>query len=142
MPTPEEVAHRLLAQHARGNAALPPQLQWMRERVRPAERAAALFVGSLWPGVGEAAVRVREEEERRRAEEEVAVGEDEEHLFRGDGRRRGKSHVADDGLFELFAASVLAVGVAVADPGTLTHLITEIGYELVFPSECSLGTYN
>ena len=44
----------------------------MREIIRPIERAVALFLASLWPGVGEAAVRAREDEERRRNEEEVA----------------------------------------------------------------------
>ena len=73
MPTPEEVAQRLLNQQEQANVAMNPQVQWIRERIRPAERAAALFVGSLWPGVGEAAVRAREEEARRRAEEEVAA---------------------------------------------------------------------
>jgi hypothetical protein len=80
MPTPEEVAQRLLNQAARENVnpAANPQLHWLRERVRPTERAAALFIGSLWPGVGEAAVRAREEEERRRAEEEIATRRREE----------------------------------------------------------------
>jgi hypothetical protein len=80
MPTPEEVAQRLLDRAARENAnpAANPHLHWLRERVRPAERAAALFVGSLWPGVGEAAVQAREAEERRRAEEEIAARRREE----------------------------------------------------------------
>ncbi len=42
-------------------------------RVRGAERSIALFLASLWPGVGEAAVRLRMEQvaaERRRVEQE------------------------------------------------------------------------
>lgn len=76
MPTPEEVARRLVAERRER------LIRW----VRPVERAVALFVGSLWPGVGEAAVREREEaervaresEERRRAEAEAAEKEREE----------------------------------------------------------------
>ena len=78
MPTPEQVAARLLNQHRQG----PDQQRqnWLRERVRPVERAVALFVASLWPGIGEGYVReqrrLREEEEaeaRRRTEEESAA---------------------------------------------------------------------
>jgi hypothetical protein len=47
----------------------------LREQIRPVERAVALFVASLWPGIGEAHVRaqreLREQEERRAAEAEV-----------------------------------------------------------------------
>ncbi|KAF4553513.1 Hypothetical protein D9617_7g032410 [Elsinoe fawcettii] len=44
----------------------------LRRRLRPVERAAALFVASLWPGVGENTVRARREREaeERRAREE------------------------------------------------------------------------
>ncbi|KAG8624652.1 hypothetical protein KVT40_007719 [Elsinoe batatas] len=44
----------------------------LRRRIRPLERAAALFVASLWPGVGENTVRARREREadERRAREE------------------------------------------------------------------------
>ena len=69
MPTPEQVAQRLLAENGAQNRG------WLRERVRPVERAVALFVASLWPGIGEAHVRAqreaREAEERRLAEAEV-----------------------------------------------------------------------
>ena len=54
------------------NTRIDQQRAWWRERVRPVERAVALFVASLWPGVGEATVQARREaEERRRNEEEV-----------------------------------------------------------------------
>ncbi|KAK4550450.1 hypothetical protein LTR36_000028 [Oleoguttula mirabilis] len=69
MPTPEQVAQRLVHQR---NAQANARVGQLRELVRPVERAVALFVASLWPGVGEAAVRAREDEERRRNEEEVA----------------------------------------------------------------------
>ncbi len=61
MPTPEETAQRLLNERAQwGN--------WLREQIRPVERAGALFVASLWPGIGEAHVR-----EQRRLREELEV---------------------------------------------------------------------
>jgi hypothetical protein len=79
MPTPEQLAQRLIEQadRARGQAR-DGRVQWVRERIRPVERAVALLVASLWPGVGEAYVRAREEEDRRRAEEEVAARRAEE----------------------------------------------------------------
>ncbi|TKX24356.1 hypothetical protein C1H76_3462 [Elsinoe australis] len=47
------------------------QLGPVRRRLRPLERAMALFVASLWPGVGENTIRARREreEEERRARE-------------------------------------------------------------------------
>ena len=69
MPTPEQVAQRLLNENADQNRG------WLREQIRPVERAVALFVASLWPGIGEAHVRaqreLREQDERRAAEAEV-----------------------------------------------------------------------
>ncbi|KAI6830841.1 hypothetical protein KC332_g2187 [Hortaea werneckii] len=69
MPTPEQVAQRLLNERQQRQNA---QVGRLREIIRPIERAVALFLASLWPGIGEAAVRAREDEERRRNEEEVA----------------------------------------------------------------------
>ncbi|GAB1737867.1 hypothetical protein NU219Hw_g2341t1 [Hortaea werneckii] len=69
MPTPEQVAQRLLNERQQQQNA---QVGRLREVIRPIERAVALFLASLWPGIGEAAVRAREDEERRRNEEEVA----------------------------------------------------------------------
>lgn len=81
--TPEEAARRLLLQQ-RNN-----QFGWVRETMRTLERGVAIFVASLWPGIGERMVhaqeererlervaaseeRERQEEERRRAEEEAS----------------------------------------------------------------------
>lgn len=75
MPTPEQVAQRLID---RRNEQQNARLQQVRELVRPVERAVALFVASLWPGIGEAHVQAREAEERRVAEEEVAARSREE----------------------------------------------------------------
>ncbi|KAK5128742.1 hypothetical protein LTR85_000075 [Meristemomyces frigidus] len=87
MPTPEQVAQRLVNQR---NLQANARVDQVREFVRPVERAVALFVASLWPGIGEAAVRAREDEERRRRdEEEVAVRrrEEEERVKREDEER-------------------------------------------------------
>ncbi|KXT04535.1 hypothetical protein AC578_8669 [Pseudocercospora eumusae] len=70
MPTPEQLAQRLLDEDRRQRNE---RLQWLREYLRPVERTIALLVASLFPGVGEAYVRGREEEERRRNEEEMAA---------------------------------------------------------------------
>lgn len=75
MPTPEQVAQRLLNEDRRQRNE---RLQWLREYLRPVERTIALLLASLFPGVGEAYVRAREEEQRRRAEEEVAARRREE----------------------------------------------------------------
>lgn len=87
--TPEEAARRILQQQ-RNN-----QFGWVRDGVRTLERGVALFVASLWPGIGERMVHAQEErerlervaaseererveEERRRAEEEAKQGGDNE----------------------------------------------------------------
>ncbi|KAH9872211.1 hypothetical protein IAQ61_005046 [Plenodomus lingam] len=81
--TPEQAAQRLLRQQRE------QQFGWAREGLRSVERAFALFVASLWPGVGEGMVHAQEERERlervarreeeeRRAEEERKAREDEE----------------------------------------------------------------
>jgi hypothetical protein len=87
--TPEEAARRILAQQ-RNN-----QFGWVRESMRTMERSVAIFVASLWPGIGERMVhaqeererlervaaseeRERQEEERRRAEEEANKKNEEE----------------------------------------------------------------
>jgi hypothetical protein len=75
MPTPAEVAQRLLDEDRRQRN---DRIGWIREQLRPVERATALLVASLWPGVGEAYVRAIEQEERRRAEEEIAARRREE----------------------------------------------------------------
>jgi hypothetical protein len=124
MPTPEEVAQRLLNQAARENVnpAANPQLHWLREQVRPAERAAALFIGSLWPGVGEAAVRAREAEERRRAEEEIAARrrEEEERQRENEARdvKEGEGPSSDDkAKLEQDHAAGSAAGQSAPDAG-------------------------
>ncbi|KAF1976327.1 hypothetical protein BU23DRAFT_551786 [Bimuria novae-zelandiae CBS 107.79] len=71
-PTPEEAARRLQQQHQ------DQRIGWVRQTVRTTERAVAIFVASLWPGIGERMVQAQEErvraeraaEEERQAEEE------------------------------------------------------------------------
>lgn len=89
MPTPEQVAQRLIDER---NAGQNARVQQLREAIRPVERAVALFVASLWPGIGEAHVRAREQEERRRNEEEIAARrrEDEERKRREEDERKTK----------------------------------------------------
>ena len=48
-----------------------PQRAWIRAQMLNAERAVALFVASLWPGVGERHVQARERERRQREEDEA-----------------------------------------------------------------------
>jgi hypothetical protein len=65
-PTPEDMARRLQQQHR------DQRVGWVRESLRTAERAFAIFVASLWPGIGERMVQAQEERVRaeRAAEEE------------------------------------------------------------------------
>ncbi|PPJ49698.1 hypothetical protein CBER1_02872 [Cercospora berteroae] len=94
MPTPAQVAQRILEEdrQQRNN-----RLAWIREQIRPAERAVALLVASLWPGVGEAYVRALEAEERRRNEEEIAARrrEEEERQKREEDEKKQAEEVAE-----------------------------------------------
>jgi len=62
---PEETAARLLRERAERDRG------WLRQRLRTVEGAIALFVASLYPGVGERHVAAREEQ-RRQAEARAA----------------------------------------------------------------------
>ncbi|KAF2769437.1 hypothetical protein EJ03DRAFT_327493 [Teratosphaeria nubilosa] len=97
MPTPEQVAQRLINER---NQARDERLRRWRDLVRPVERIVALFVASLWPGVGEAAVRAREEEERRRNEEEIArrrAEEEEERVKKEEGSKEESERKEGEG---------------------------------------------
>ncbi|KAK5725962.1 hypothetical protein LTR15_004152 [Elasticomyces elasticus] len=106
MPTPEEVARRLIDEQRDQGLG-----RW-REVVRPVERAVALFVASLWPGIGEAHVRDQErevqrlrdeaevearrrEEEARKAEDEVKKAEEEKEKSEAAGSTSGKTAPAE-----------------------------------------------
>ncbi|KAL9107782.1 MAG: hypothetical protein Q9227_007404 [Pyrenula ochraceoflavens] len=64
-PTPEQTAERLRREHQARNQA------WWREGLTRIERAIALFVATLFPGVGERHIQARNDAEaERRAEEQ------------------------------------------------------------------------
>jgi hypothetical protein len=73
-PQPEDFARRLVQQRAQQDNT------WLSRQLRSAERTVALFVASLWPGIGEQAVRLQaerdEREERARREAEEAAEEE------------------------------------------------------------------
>ncbi|KAL1643352.1 hypothetical protein SLS61_009274 [Didymella pomorum] len=92
--TPEEAARRLLAQQ-RNN-----QFGWVREGVRTLERGVAIFVASLWPGIGERMVHAQEErerlervaasEERERQEEDARRAQEEADKSHEEGEKEGE----------------------------------------------------
>jgi hypothetical protein len=72
-PNPTDTARRLVEQQQAQNRT------WLRERVRQVERTIALFIASLWPGVGEGLVQAQERaENERRIAEETRIREEEE----------------------------------------------------------------
>ncbi|KAK5684843.1 hypothetical protein LTS10_002918 [Elasticomyces elasticus] len=103
MPTPEQVAQRLIDEQR------DQRLGRWREIVRPVERAVALFVASLWPGIGEAYVRDQEREvqrvrdeaevEARRREEEAKKAEEEKatNEAAGEASQEGSEKVVEGG---------------------------------------------
>lgn len=95
-PSPRETATRLVAERETRNR------DWFARRVREVERTVALFVASLWPGVGENVVRVQEQ--RRREEERVR--EEEERKRREEEEK--KSHGEDNG-FDASPAEIVGV---------------------------------
>lgn len=81
-PTPEDTARRLLQEHQRRNRSATQEfIDRAVARARQAERTFALFIASLWPGVGEGVIRAQEQarrEEEQRIEEERKRKEEEE----------------------------------------------------------------
>ncbi|KAF2442851.1 hypothetical protein P171DRAFT_433239 [Karstenula rhodostoma CBS 690.94] len=65
-PTPEQAARRLQQQHQ------DQRFGWVRETARTTERGFAMFVASLWPGIGERMVQAQEERVRAEREAEEA----------------------------------------------------------------------
>lgn len=86
--TPEEAARRLLLQQ-RNN-----QFGWARDAMRTLERGVALFVASLWPGIGERMVHAQEERERL---ERVAASEERERQEEEERRRREEEEAGRQG---------------------------------------------
>ncbi|CAE7030398.1 hypothetical protein P3342_006296 [Pyrenophora teres f. teres] len=77
--TPEEAARRILQQRR------DQRFGWVRDSMRTAERAFALFIASLFPGVGERMVHAQEERERQ---ERVAAQEERERQEEEERRRQ------------------------------------------------------
>lgn len=91
-PNPEDAARRLIQRNEEANRSR------ILGQLRAVERTVALFLASLWPGVGENVVRVQEqrrrEEERRQHEAEVeAKKKEEEERKRIEGGEASSSTV-------------------------------------------------
>ncbi|KAF9734291.1 hypothetical protein PMIN06_003027 [Paraphaeosphaeria minitans] len=70
-PTPEQAARRLQQQHR------DQRFGWVRDAARGTERGFAMFIASLWPGIGERMVQAQEERVRAEREaEEARVAEE------------------------------------------------------------------
>lgn len=90
--TPEDAARRLLQQHQN------QRFGWVRESMRTVERSFAIFVASLWPGIGERMVHAQEERIRaeRVAEEERVRLEEEERNKREEAAQQQQSGDKND----------------------------------------------
>ena len=78
-PTPEQTAERLRSEHQQR------QVAWWREGLSRAERAVALFVATLFPGVGERHIQARNDAEAERRAEEQRRLEAEQSTAGNDG---------------------------------------------------------
>lgn len=108
--TPEEATRRILREHYQRQ-----RMGWLRQSLRGVERALALFVASLWPGVGEGMVRAQEE--RERAERAAA----EERQRQEQERRAQEAQAAQDAaaaLEEKKSDTGVENAAAEAAPGT------------------------
>ena len=87
-PTPQEVAERLLQERERHD------LSFVRQSLRRVERAVALFVASLVPGVGERHIAAREAAEAAEAARQAEAREREERVRKEeqDARARQQGH--------------------------------------------------
>ncbi|KAG9376045.1 Ubiquitin family protein [Pyrenophora tritici-repentis] len=74
--TPEEAAQRILQQRR------DQRFGWVRDSMRTVERAFALFIASLFPGVGERMVHAQEERERQERQRD-SEKKDEAHVQMG-----------------------------------------------------------
>jgi hypothetical protein len=82
--SPQEAAQRLVQQRQ------DQRFGWIRETMRSTERAFAIFVASLWPGIGERMVQAQEEREQaeRAAEEERQRQREEEETRRQEQEKK------------------------------------------------------
>jgi hypothetical protein len=84
--TPEEAARRLLQQRQ------DRRFGWARDSMRTVERSFAIFMASLWPGIGERMVHAQEE--RIRAER--AAEEERQRLAEEEQRKREEEQTKDE----------------------------------------------
>lgn len=114
-PSPEDTARRLLQEHQRRNRSATQEfIDRAVARARQAERTFALFVASLWPGVGEGVIRAQEqarreeeqriEEERKKREEEAAKKKEEE-----EAKKSGEKEDAGEGSSKNSAAVAVSL---------------------------------
>ena len=93
-PTPQEAAARLLDERERQD------INVLRQGIRRVERAIALFIASLVPGVGERHIAAREAAEAAR-QAEVREREQRAQREEEDARKRQEEHVPADAGLEL-----------------------------------------
>jgi hypothetical protein len=89
--TPEEAARRILQQHQQ------QRFSWARDTMRTLERSVAIFVASLWPGIGERMVHAQEERVRaeRAAEEEEAQRAEEQRRIEAEAQQKEAEESAE-----------------------------------------------
>lgn len=90
MPTPQQAAERLLRERESRDGSI------IRQNLRRLERAVALFVASLVPGVGERHIAARDAAEAARLEEERLRREEEERTREASAAENDIAH-GDDG---------------------------------------------
>ena len=83
--TPEEMARRLLQQRR------DQRFGWARDSMRAVERSFAIFVASLWPGIGERMVHAQEERIRAERVAEEERQQQEEERWRQEAEARQQS---------------------------------------------------
>jgi hypothetical protein len=84
--TPEEAARRLLQQRQ------DQRFGWVRDSMRTVERSFAIFMASLWPGIGERMVHAQEE----RVRAERAAEEERQRLAEEEQRKREEEQSKDE----------------------------------------------
>ena len=80
--TPEEAARRILQQHQQ------QRFSWARDTMRTLERSFAIFVASLWPGIGERMVHAQEERVRAERAAEEAQREEEQRRIEAEAQQK------------------------------------------------------
>jgi hypothetical protein len=87
--TPEEAARRILQQHQQ------QRFSWARDTMRTLERSFAIFVASLWPGIGERMVHAQEERVRAERAAEEAQREEEQRRIEAEAQQKEAEESAE-----------------------------------------------